>query len=117
MELENRTFLTVIGFIITWLSALFGMGKIYENITSNVKRNSDAIATIKRQMVNDDGDPLLVSYKACDVAKGSCQKVMDGRDTRIVKRLDLNDAKLDKILEMVSRHEERGRNAKTRHDD
>lgn len=117
MQVEDKSILTGIGFVVTWLGAFFAVGRIYGKLTKDVERHDVDIKLIQRHLVNPDGEPLLMSYKAHDVSQAKCQKLMDERYTRMGARLDSHDGKLDKILEAVSALQERSSNARTRKDD
>lgn len=135
MEIEAKEASTLLGLILT----ILGLGKLYGNKAAALRKNTDDIAALKkkqendiqslekayktdlatvlRKLVNDDGEPLLMSYNAHDISQAKCQRLMDERYQRMGKRLDNHDDKLDKILEVVSALKERSVNAKTRHND
>lgn len=143
MEIEAREASTILGLIMT----ILGLGKLYGNKSAKLEKNTkdiqslkeevipelkknfvdevaaleiayrDDITKITRKLVNDDGEPILMSYTAHDISQSKCQQLMSERSARMGKRLDGHDQKLDKILEVVSKLEERSAHARTRHDD
>ena len=117
MEIEHKNILTGLGFLITWLGAFFAVGRIYGKLIKDVELNTKDILKIKRCMVNDNGEPVLMSYAAHDIYESKCQRLMDERYSRMDIRLGKHDTKLDKILEVVSALEERSKYARTREGD
>ena len=108
MDWTSRDIVNFIAFVFTWLVGAFTAGKIHEKVTSAVRENTKRIYAIDRKIVNEDGEPLLVSYKAHDFLMETCQRRMDDRYVRVEKRLTLHEDKLDNILDTVIRLDERG---------
>lgn len=102
--------LTIGGMILTWLVGIFGIGKLWGMISSDLKQTKKDvqevktdIITIKREFITSDGDQRLMSFAAHDKIQAVCQKRMDERYVNMQKRLDKHEDKLDRILEAVQR--------------
>lgn len=115
---------TIAGFIITWVATLIGIGKIYGMFTQKLEQHDAELTTINKRLVSDDGEPLVMTLKSYDIASGHCQDRMNDRYKYVIERQDKidtyltrHDDKLDKILETISKLEERGSSARTRADD
>jgi hypothetical protein len=90
--------ITIIGFIFTWLAGIFGYGKIYGGLVNKITSHEKRLDTIQKTFFTSDGEPRLMSYAAHDQISNACQKFMYDKLDNNVKRLDLHDEKLDKVI-------------------
>ena len=113
MDWSTRDIINFIGFVFTWIVGAFTAGKIHEKIMQSIREHDQEIRKINKRIVTDQGEPLLVSYKAHDIITATCQDRMNERYTLFEKRISLHDDKLDKILDTVIRLEERGKSSRS----
>ena len=95
--------MTIIGFIITWVAGIFGIGRAYGALATKVEKHDVDISKIKKEFRTIDGDQRLMSFAAHDKLQATCQNNINQRIDTMNGRLDKHDEKLDKILEAVQR--------------
>jgi hypothetical protein len=93
---------TIVGFVLSQIGIVFGVGKAYGRLSSKVLRHDDELKTLREAFVTGDGEPRIVTYQAHDKMQAACHNVQEERQLTINRRLDGHDIKLDAILNAVS---------------
>lgn len=99
MDIKTEDVVTWVGFLLTWLIGFFGFGRAYGALSARVSRHDQEISDIQKEFKTSEGEQRLVSHSECDKFQNTCQRRIDERHERLVKRIDTHDTKLDQILE------------------
>jgi hypothetical protein len=93
---------TIGGFILTWLAGVFGIGKTYGALKTDVDKNKKDIAALQKEFITNDGEPRLMSYAAHDKIQAACQGLMLERHNSVGTRLDHQEKILIEMKQIIS---------------
>ncbi len=108
MDVNTRDATTFVGFALTWLGMIFGVGKAYGKLATRVEKNEEDIQELKsthifdvkeieKMFVTRDGEPRLMSYKAHDQISANCKKLQEERYRLLEASLERIEEKLDNL--------------------